>query len=129
MDSDGRRLRAAGCWPNNAFTQTWWVNLLSDRVLLAAFALRAVWVLLATLDPSDGTYFDMTWYHLTAMQIATPARQNFLVSAPGSGNISAADVFYDAAVLHFEQAFGISHDAFVVGGYYYGDAFPLLQAA
>ena len=45
-----------------------------DRVLVGilvfAFVLRAGWVLLALLDPSDGEYFDMVWYHITAQQIA-----------------------------------------------------------
>jgi 4-amino-4-deoxy-L-arabinose transferase-like glycosyltransferase len=38
--------------------------------LLLAFGLRAGWVGLASLDPSDGEYFDMVWYHLTAARIA-----------------------------------------------------------
>jgi 4-amino-4-deoxy-L-arabinose transferase-like glycosyltransferase len=39
-------------------------------VLLLAFAVRLGWVLLATLDPSDGTYYDMAWYHISAAQLA-----------------------------------------------------------
>jgi 4-amino-4-deoxy-L-arabinose transferase-like glycosyltransferase len=39
-------------------------------ILVLAFVLRTGWVLLALLDPSDGEYFDMVWYHITALQIA-----------------------------------------------------------
>jgi 4-amino-4-deoxy-L-arabinose transferase-like glycosyltransferase len=39
-------------------------------ILVLAFVLRTGWVLLALLDPSDGEYFDMVWYHVTALQIA-----------------------------------------------------------
>lgn len=39
-------------------------------VLLLAVALRVGWVGLASRDPSDGEYFDMVWYHLTAARIA-----------------------------------------------------------
>jgi len=39
-------------------------------ILVLAFVLRAGWILLALLDPSDGEYFDMVWYHITALQIA-----------------------------------------------------------
>jgi 4-amino-4-deoxy-L-arabinose transferase-like glycosyltransferase len=39
-------------------------------VLSMAFALRCGWVGLATLDPSDGQYFDMVFYHISALQLA-----------------------------------------------------------
>ncbi len=55
------------------------VDLLSRRsrrhwialacVLALAFSLRAGWIALAALDPSDGDYFDMIFYHETAHRL------------------------------------------------------------
>ena len=38
-------------------------------VLALAFGLRLGWIALAKLDPSDGDYFDMVFYHLTAHRL------------------------------------------------------------
>ena len=38
-------------------------------VLALAFGLRLGWIELAKLDPSDGDYFDMVFYHLTAHRL------------------------------------------------------------
>ena len=38
-------------------------------LLLLAFGLRLGWILLARLDPNDGDYFDMVFYHVTAHRL------------------------------------------------------------
>jgi 4-amino-4-deoxy-L-arabinose transferase-like glycosyltransferase len=48
-----------------------WLRL--SAVPLLAFAVRVVWILLANVDPTHGFHFDMTWYHLMALRLASGA--------------------------------------------------------
>jgi 4-amino-4-deoxy-L-arabinose transferase-like glycosyltransferase len=47
-----------------------------------AFALRAVWVWVAQLDPFDGDQYDATFYHITATQLAAGKGYTRLDGAP-----------------------------------------------